>query len=99
MARALNQIEANFFRQMERVGGFSGKADQLNAYYTRTGMPDYFAEDLSRYRALSATDITSAIVRYLPKDKRVELSVVPERPEPHRMTCLQIGSHRGRSKQ
>jgi hypothetical protein len=64
---------------MERVGGFSGKADQLNAYYTRTGMPDYFAEDLSRYRALSATDITSAIVRYLPKDKRVELSVVPEK--------------------
>jgi zinc protease len=79
MARTLNQIEANFFRQMERVGGFSGKADQLNAYYTRTGMPDYFAEDLSRYRALSATDITSAIVRYLPKDKRVELSVVPEK--------------------
>ena len=42
-------------------------------------MPDYFDEDLSRYRALSATDITSAIVRYLPKDKRVELSVVPEK--------------------
>jgi zinc protease len=79
MARTLNQIEANFFRQMERVGGFGGKADQLNAYYTRTGMPDFFAEDLNRYRALSATDITSAIGRYLPKDKRVELSVVPEK--------------------
>jgi len=79
MARTLNQIEATFFRQMERVGGFSGKADQLNAYYTRTGMPDFFAEDLSRYRALSAPDITSAIGYYLPKDKRVELSVVPEK--------------------
>lgn len=78
MARTLNQIEANFFRQMERVGGFSGKADQLNAYYTRTGMPDWFEEDLGRYRTLSATDITSAVARYLPKDKRVELSVVPE---------------------
>jgi zinc protease len=74
----MNQIEANFFRGMERVGGFGGKADQLNAYYTRTGMPDFFEEDLARYRALSATDITSAVRRYLPKDKRVELSIVPE---------------------
>jgi zinc protease len=78
MTRAMNQIEANFFRGMERVGGFGGKADQLNAYYTRTGMPDFFEEDLARYRALSATDITSAVRRYLPKDKRVELSIVPE---------------------
>ncbi len=78
MTRTLNQIEANFYRQMERVGGFSGKADQLNAYYTRTGMPDYFEEDLGRYRTLSAPDIRSAVSRYLPKDKRVELSVVPE---------------------
>jgi zinc protease len=78
MARALNQLEANFYRQMERVGGFSGKADQLNAYYTRTGMPDYFEEDLGRYRTLSATDIKSAIARFLPGNRRVELSVVPE---------------------
>ena len=78
MTRTMNQVEANFYRQMERVGGFSGKADQLNAYYTRTGMPDYFEEDLSRYRALRAEDVKSAIARYLPKDQRVELSVVPE---------------------
>jgi zinc protease len=78
MARTMNQIEANFYRQMERVGGFSGKADQLNGYYTRTGMPDFFEEDLGRYRTLSASDITSAVARYLPKDKRVELSIVPE---------------------
>ena len=38
---------------MERVGGFGGKADQLNAYYTETGDPDWFNEDLARYRALS----------------------------------------------
>jgi zinc protease len=78
MARTMNQIEANFYRQMERVGGFSGKADQLNGYYTRTGMPDFFEEDLGRYRKLSAPDVTSAVARYLPKDKRVELSIVPE---------------------
>ena len=78
MTRTLNQIEADFYRGMERVGGFRGKADQLNGYYTRTGMPDFFEEDLSRYRALNAEDIRSAINRYLPKDKRVELSILPE---------------------
>ncbi|HXW06007.1 MAG TPA: pitrilysin family protein [Vicinamibacterales bacterium] len=78
MTRTLNQIEADFYRRMERVGGFGGKADQLNGYYTRTGMPDYFEEDLSRYRALSAEDVRSAVRRYLPRDRRVELSVVPE---------------------
>jgi zinc protease len=78
MARAMNQIEASFYRSMERVGGFGGKADQLNSYYTRTGMPDYFEEDLARYRSTSASDIPSAVSRYLPKDRRVELSVLPE---------------------
>ena len=54
LERALNQIEASFYDRMERVGGFGGKADQLNAYYTDTGDPDWFNEDLARYRALSA---------------------------------------------
>jgi zinc protease len=51
VTRALNQYEANFYRQMERVGGFGGKANQLNAYYTATGNPDYFEQDLARYGA------------------------------------------------
>jgi zinc protease len=77
MTRALNQIEANFFRSMERVGGFGGKADQLNSYYKATGTPDYFAKDLERYRAITAADVKAAVTQYLPKDRRVELSVVP----------------------
>jgi zinc protease len=76
MARALNQIEAQFYRNMERTGSFGGKADLLNAYYFATGMPDYFEEDLARYRAISPTDVQSAVIRYLPRDRRVELTVV-----------------------
>jgi zinc protease len=76
MTRALNQIEASFFRNMERTGSFGGKADLLNGYYVATGMPDYFEEDLARYRAISPTDVQSAASRYLPKDRRVELTVV-----------------------
>jgi zinc protease len=76
--RAVNQIEASFYRRMERVGSFGGKADQLNAYYTAGGTPDYFAEDLARYTSLSPTDVQAAIVRWLPPDRRVELIVQPE---------------------
>src|SRR5215472_16498157 len=62
--RALNQIEASFYNRMERVGGFGGKADQLNAYHTNTGDPDWFNEDLARYRALSPSDIRAAAVQF-----------------------------------
>lgn len=77
--RSFNQIEASYYNRMERVGGFGGKADQLNAYYTETGDPDWFNEDLGRYRALSATDIQAAAVEFLPRGRRVELTVVPEK--------------------
>ncbi len=75
--RAINQIEASFYDRMERVGGFSGKGNQLNAYYFATGNPDYFSEDLSRYRALTAADIQAAATFWLPAGRRAELSVVP----------------------
>ncbi len=78
LARAVNGLEAQFYRAMERVGGFGGKANQLNGYYTTTGMPDWFNADLARYRALTAADLQAAVQRFLPKDRRVELSVVPE---------------------
>jgi zinc protease len=79
LQRSINQIEASFYNRMERVGGFGGKADQLNAYYTETGHPDYFNEDLARYRALKASDVRDAAAKYLPLDKRVELTVEPEK--------------------
>ena len=76
--RSINTIEASFFKRMEQVGGFGGKADQLNAYYTTTGDPDYFNEDLGRYRAMSPSDVRAAAVKFLPRDRRVELTVLPE---------------------
>jgi len=75
--RAINQIEASFYNRMESVGGFNGKGNQLNAYYTETGNPDYFNEDLSRYRALAAGDIQAAAAFWLPANRRVELTVEP----------------------
>jgi zinc protease len=80
LARAKNQIEASFYRQMERVGGFNGKAEQLNSYFTNAGGdPDYFAEDLARYTSLSPSDVRAVVSRWLPLDRRVELIVQPEK--------------------
>jgi zinc protease len=76
--RSINQIESSFYQRMERVGSYRGRADQLNAYYFAGGTPDFFAEDLARYTALAPDDIQSAVVRWLPADRRVELIVQPE---------------------
>ena len=76
--RAINTTEANFYRRMERVGGFGGKADQLNGYYVAGGGPDFFAEDLARYTSLSPSDVQAAITGWLPAERRVELVVEPE---------------------
>src|SRR5437762_12034201 len=80
LERSVNQIESSFYNRMERVGGFGGKGDQLNAYLTYTGDPDWFNEDLARYRALSVGDISAAAAEFLPLDQRGELTVEPQKP-------------------
>jgi zinc protease len=77
--RSVNTIEASFYNRMERLGGFGGKADQINGYFSETGDPDWFNEDLNRYRALSPSDIRAAAAEFLPLDRRVELIVEPEK--------------------
>ena len=79
--RAINQIEASFYSGMERTGGFGGKGDQLNAYYFATGNPDYFNEDLARYRSLAPADAQAAARFWLPANRRAELVVTPARGE------------------
>jgi zinc protease len=74
--RAVKQYDSSFYDRIEHIRG--GKADQLNLYYQKTGDPDWFNEDLARYRALSSSDIHAAIQAFLPAGRRVELTVVPE---------------------
>src|SRR5437867_8626365 len=80
--RAQNTVEAQFLSRMERVGGFGGKADQLNFYNYFVGTPDYFQKDLERYFAVSPGDVQRAVKTYLTGAHRVVLSVVPQgKPE------------------
>ena len=77
--RAVNQNEAGFLSQLESI---FGKADRLNSYHFRTGNPDYFNEDLARYKAVVPRDVQAMVQTYLRDDARVILSVVPNgKPE------------------
>ena len=77
MQRVVNKNEAQMLDQLEKPGGFGGKGNQLNQYFYYTGNPDYFNEDLARYKALSPNDIQAAAQTFLPNDGRVILSIVP----------------------
>lgn len=76
--RARNGLEVAFLASLEQLSGFGGKADMLNGYYVATSNPDYFALDLNRYRAVRASDLAAVVRSFLPADRRVELTVVPE---------------------
>jgi zinc protease len=76
LERFQNGLEAGFLRRMESIGGDSGMADQMNRYLFFTGDPDFFEEDLARYRALDATDIQAAAREYLGAG-RLALCAVP----------------------
>ncbi|MGH7597662.1 MAG: M16 family metallopeptidase [bacterium] len=75
LQRAVNQYEAAFLRQLESVGT---KANQFNNYFMLAGNPDYFNEDLARYKALEPKDIQAAVQTCLRDNGRVVLSIVPQ---------------------
>ena len=75
--RSKRKIEAQLLRNLEKLGGFGGKADQLNNYQIFTGDPGYLPKDLARYRAVTVEAVRDAARRYLPPERRIELYTVP----------------------
>jgi len=78
MERGHAQVEAQFVYRLQTLGGFGGKADQLNAYSVFLNDPAYFERDLARYESVTAADLHHAARKYLRTDNRVALSVVPK---------------------
>lgn len=77
MERSINQIETGFVRALERVGGFGGKAERLNEYYTFTGNPGFVRRDFARYGRVSGESVKEHGRDYLVGAHGVVLSVVP----------------------
>jgi zinc protease len=75
--RGLVQAEAQFMFRLQTIGGFGGKSDQLNAYNTFIGDPDFFTRDLTRYQQVTRESLRDAVARHLTGRGRVTLSVVP----------------------
>ena len=76
MERAINTYEARTIRSLEPVGGFGGRADQLNLYNTFTGDPGYLVKDFGRYTQIVAADVQKAAKKYLGSG-RVVVEVEP----------------------
>ena len=72
--RIVNEYETGFLEEMERI---DRKADRMNEYLFYTGTPDYFQEDLDRFRGLTPESLSGAAREHLHPTHRVVLSVVP----------------------
>ena len=75
--RAINRIESHHVRQIEQLGGFGGRADQLNYFNTFTGDPDAINTDIERYRAVTAEAVPVVARKWLGAN-RVRMTVAPE---------------------
>jgi zinc protease len=74
---ALNRIETDFVERVERVGGFDGKADLLNAYYMYRGDPGYLTRDLARFRRVTVEGVRRHGSEALLGRAGVVLQVIP----------------------
>ena len=76
LQRAKNRIQASHVFQLERFGGFGGRADQLNYYNVMAGGPETINQDIDRYLAVTVDDVQSAAE--LLGDALIRLSILPE---------------------
>ena len=75
--RAKNRIEASHFRQLTRIGGFGGRADQLNYFNVLARDPNLVNTGLQSYLAVQRDDILRVHESVL-DHRQVRLRVLPE---------------------
>lgn len=74
---AKTRIVSYYTRSLERLGGFGGRADRLNAYNIYAGDPGEINRVLERYSAVTMDDVKRVCAYYLGL-KRVAVWVSPE---------------------
>ncbi len=77
IARSKNRIEATHFRQLARIGGFGGRADQLNHFNVIESDPNLINTSLDRCLAVRPEDILRVAETYV-SGNQVRLRVLPE---------------------
>ena len=77
IARVKNRIEASHYRQLARIGGFGGRADQLNHFSVFSSNPDLINTSLDKYMSVTREDVMRVAESVL-GDNQVRLRVLPE---------------------
>ena len=77
ITRVKNRIEASHFRQLARIGGFGGRADQLNHYSVFSADPDLINTSLDKYMSVTREDVIRVAESIL-GENQVRLRVLPE---------------------
>ncbi len=77
ITRVKNRIEASHFRQLARIGGFGGRADQLNHFSVFSANPDLINTSLDKYMAVTREDVMRVAETVL-GGNQVRLRVLPE---------------------
>jgi zinc protease len=70
LSRGRAQAEAAFVYRVQALGGFGGRADQLNAYNVYLGQPDWFDADLARYLDATRASVQSALQDWIDPPRR-----------------------------
>jgi zinc protease len=81
MDRAQATIETGIVQSLEKFGGFSGIADRINRYNHFVKNPDYVAQDIQRYRNVTAMQVQEFATKYLNNNSRVVVYGVPGEPD------------------
>ncbi|MEZ4272914.1 MAG: pitrilysin family protein [Myxococcota bacterium] len=76
--RARNQLLTSNIAQLQRIGGFGGKADLLNRYNQYIGDPGFLSQDLARYTAIKPRHIHKLAQSLLDSNKRAVVITVPK---------------------
>jgi len=78
LERSRAEFEAAFVFRVQGLGGFGGRADQLNAYNVYRRDPDGFDADLARYLDATVESVRSAVADWIDPGRAIALSVVPK---------------------
>lgn len=65
LQQTLHRVEARWIRSLESVGGFGGRADQLNYYNVMTGDPANVTRDFERFARVRPEDVQRVAQHYL----------------------------------
>ncbi len=79
ISRSKNRIEATHFRQLARIGGFGGRADQLNHFNVFESDAGLINTSLDRCLAVEREDVLRVAQTYV-SGNQVRLRVLPETP-------------------